>query len=512
MKCSNCGKSIKRGAQFCTNCGAPVAKTAPAAEPEATPATPPAAAPAAEPSAPAAVLQPKRRSKKKIVLLIVCIVLALAVIVAGVFFALHLLNPVNRVMSALESGDYTKAATLYTGKVEDDRDKRNTLNTQVQMYLAECDQASMSEQLSYEQYISIINGIRSLDLRDMDDMLDTVTQNAEERNQAHAAYQTAESFYASQDYASAISYYGQVLGDAVHYEDAQNKYAECVTAYRQQVLDSADEQVSHGDYPGALATLDEALKLLSDDADLTAKRNTLAAKQRELGIEQAYAEANAMYELNDLRGAIRYLKNALTQYDDESLQQLLNTCVDKLTEQMKTEAEQAFQNGEWSDAVEVIQSYSSALGDTQAYSDQLDYYSNLRAVPLSQLDTFSGEWSVTGPLDDLLGNAYQDGLAMYVHYTETVEYHLNGEYTSLAGTLTNKGGYLDVRERRGYFKFYADDTLVYTSPVIDDKTEPIPFELSLSGVKFLKIEIINDLAYGTNIDALMIADAQLNKY
>ncbi len=507
MKCTKCGKPIKRGAQFCTNCGAPVTKAAaPAAEPEA--ASPVAAPPTA---APAAVRQKKPHSRKKVVLLIVCIVLALAVIGAGVFFALRLLNPVSRVMSALESGDYTKALSIYEDKVEGDREKDSTLSEDVVAYLEKCQDDFLNERMSYEQFTGVINGIRSLALNKLSSKLDDAADYADMLNQSRIAYQTAEDFYGKQDYGSAIGYYNQVNYQDTYYDDAQSKCAECVTNYRQQVLDSADEQVSHGDYPGALATLDEALKVLSDDADLTAKRNTLAAKQRELGIEQAYAEANAMYELADLRGAIRYLKNALVQYDDESLRQLLNTCVDKLTERMKTEAEQAFQNGEWSDAVEVIQSYSSALGDTQAYSDLLNYYSNLSPVPLSQLDTFSGEWDYTGPRNDLLGNAYQDGLAKFTTFTETVEYHLNGEYTSLTGTLTNRGGYFDVNVRRGYFKFYADDALIYTSPVIDDKTEPIPFELSLSGVRFLKIEIIND-AGGLNPDVLMIADAQLNKY
>ena len=510
MKCTKCGKPIKRGAQFCTNCGAPVTKAAaPAAEPEA-------ASPVAAPStaAPAAVRQKKPHSRKKVVLLIVCIVLALAVIGAGVFFVLRLLNPVSRVMSALESGDYTKALSIYEDKVEGDREKDSTLSEDVVAYLEKCQDDFLNERMSYEQFTGVINGIRSLALNKLSSKLDDAAEYADMLNQSRIAYQTAEDFYGKQDYGSAIGYYNQVNYQDTYYDDAQSKCAECITNYRQQVLDSADEQVSHGDYPGALATLDEALKVLSDDADLTAKRNTLAAKQRELGIEQAYAEANAMYELADLRGAIRYLKNALVQYDDESLRQLLNTCVDKLTERMKTEAEQAFQNGEWSDAVEVIQSYSSALGDTQAYSDLLNYYSNLSPVPLSQLDPFSGSWDRNGPQLDFLGNSYQNGCikSVWSDSKPSIEYHLNGEYTSMSGVVVIADCDKGSTDQTGHIEIYGDDNLLFSSSVLTIKSNPEQFNISLSGVNFLKIVIRSDTYINYFSTDLMLGDTILNKY
>ena len=195
MKCTKCGKPIKRGAQFCTNCGAPVTKAAaPAAEPEA--ASPVAAPPTA---APAAVRQKKPHSRKKVVLLIVCIVLALAVIGAGVFFVLRLLNPVSRVMSALESGDYTKALSIYEDKVEGDREKDSTLSEDVVAYLEKCQDDFLNERMSYEQFTGVINGIRSLALNKLSSKLDDAAEYADMLNQSRIAYQTAESFYEKQD-------------------------------------------------------------------------------------------------------------------------------------------------------------------------------------------------------------------------------------------------------------------------------------------------------------------------
>lgn len=221
-----------------------------------------------------------------------------------------------------------------------------------------------------------------------------------------------------------------------------------------------------------------------------------------------------MYEGADLRGAIRYLKNALVQYDDESLRQLLNTCVDKLTERMKTEAEQAFQNGEWSDAVEVIQSYSSALGDTQAYSDLLNYYSNLSPVPLSQLDPFSGSWDRNGPQLDFLGNSYQNGCikSVWSDSKPSIEYHLNGEYTSMSGVVVIADCDKGSTDQTGHIEIYGDDNLLFSSSVLTIKSNPEQFNISLSGVNFLKIVIRSDTYINYFSTDLMLGDTILNKY
>lgn len=514
MKCTKCGKPIKRGAQFCTNCGAPVTKAAaPAAEPEA--ASPVAAPPTA---APAAVRQKKPHSRKKVVLLIVCIVLALAVIGAGVFFVLRLLNPVSRVMSALESGDYTKALSIYEDKVEGDREKDSTLSEDVVAYLEKCQDDFLNERMSYEQFTGVINGIRSLALNKLSSKLDDAAEYADMLNQSRIAYQTAEDFYGKQDYGSAIGYYNQVNYQDTYYDDAQSKCAECITNYRQQVLDSADEQVANGDYTGALASLKSGLDILTDDPDLTAKYSSIETEQRNQAVQTALTHAKELYDGGDLKNAIKYLNTQLDAYDDAALRQLYDSYMDELIAAVKVEADQAFQNGEYIDAVAVVNSYSDLIASSSAYDELIEYYYGFMPVPLSQLDPFSGSWEdEKSTASDCLGNRYTDALIGRGHWTSngrggtTVEYYIAQEYTSLSGMLAfyNDGGNSDYPL---HLEIYGDDRLIYTSPTITRKTESVDFNVSVVGVKYLKLCVVIENDGTWNYDDLIIGSARLNKY
>ena len=501
MKCTKCGKPIKRGAQFCTNCGAPVTK---AASPVAAPPT----------AAPAAVRQKKPHSRKKVVLLIVCIVLALAVIGAGVFFVLRLLNPVSRVMSALESGDYTKALSIYEDKVEGDREKDSTLSEDVVAYLEKCQDDFLNERMSYEQFTGVINGIRSLALNKLSSKLDAAAEYADMLNQSRIAYQTAESFYEKQDYGSAIGYYNQVNYQDTYYDDAQSKCAECVTNYRQQVLDSADQQVANGDYTGALASLKSGLDILTDDPDLTAKYNSIKTEQTNQAVQAILTQGKEQHDRGDLKGAIKTLWNGIGEYNDEGLQQLCDSYVEECKAVMTSEAEQAFANGGYSAAVTAIEEYNDTLQNTAEYYDLLDYYRNLAPVSLGQLETFSGSWDRNGPQLDFLGNSYQNGCikSVWSGSKPSIEYHLNGEYTSMSGVVVIADCDKGSTDQTGHIEIYGDDNLLFSSSVLTIKSNPEQFNISLSGVNFLKIVIRSDTYINYFSTDLMLGDTILNKY
>ena len=476
--------------QFCTNCGASIE----------------------QPSASA--VQAKTGAKKKGVVITLCIVLALAVIGAGVFFVLRLLNPVSRVMSALESGDYTKALSIYEDKVEGDRKKDSTLSEDVVAYLEKCQNDFLNETMSYEQFTGVIEGIRSLAISKLDSKLDAAAEYADMLNQSRIAYQTAESFYEKQDYGSAIGYYNQVNYQDTYYDDAQSKCAECVTNYRQQVLDSAEEQIAKADYTGALATLKSGLDVLKDDASLMAKYNDVTSAQKDLAIQELINQAKQQHESGDLKGAIKTLASGQSKYEDEGIKQLYSSYVEECKAVMTSEAEQAFANGGYSAAVTAIEKYNDTLQNTAEYYDLLDYYRNLAPVSLGQLETFSGSWDRNGPQLDFLGNSYQNGCikSVWSGSKPSIEYHLNGEYTSMSGVVVIADCDKGSTDQTGHIEIYGDDNLLFSSSVLTIKSNPEQFNISLSGVNFLKIVIRSDTYINYFSTDLMLGDTILNKY
>ncbi len=80
-------------------------------------------------------------------------------------------------------------------------------------------------------------------------------------------------------------------------------------------------------------------------------------------------------------------------------------------------------------------------------------------------------------------------------YTAFAEYKVDGEYSSMVGTIAT---YTTAKpDSVGYVQVYADDVLIYTSAEINGKSDPIPFEVDLTDVKYIKIVVVleNDGSY-----------------
>ena len=69
------------------------------------------------------------------------------------------------------------------------------------------------------------------------------------------------------------------------------------------------------------------------------------------------------------------------------------------------------------------------------------------------------------------------------------EWYLNGKYNHISGVLafSDKDNMSTDYNYCGIIQIYADDNLIYTSPEINYKTEPIIFDMDISGAKILKI-------------------------
>lgn len=181
---------------------------------------------------------------------------------------------------------------------------------------------------------------------------------------------------------------------------------------------------------------------------------------------------------------------------------------------MTSEAEQAFANGGYSAAVTAIEEYNDTLQNTAEYYDLLDYYRNLAPVSLGQLETFSGSWDRNGPQLDFLGNSYQNGCikSVWSGSKPSIEYHLNGEYTSMSGVVVIADCDKGSTDQTGHIEIYGDDNLLFSSSVLTIKSNPEQFNISLSGVNFLKIVIRSDTYINYFSTDLMLGDTILNKY
>lgn len=481
MKCPYCGTKLTAGSGFCGVCGAPIQKKA----------------------------KKNRVSAKVIVIPILSVLILSALVVAGVYLKTHTFNPVNNAITAIESGDFDTAAEIYDEKISGDSDKRKKLADEVVTYLNTCQENFLNESMDYNQICTVIDGITALDLRGTADTLETLTAFVEEINTSRTAYKTAEEFYTKQDYGSALGYYSQVSYNDTYYDDAQTKYTECVSTYREQVLSDAETAANGGDYATALTKLKDGLAILPDDSELNAKYEVYTAGEKDQSIQTQLDLAKSYYSSGDYVNALDTLKSLLRSNDSSEAQQLYDTYLQEYANSAVAAADAAFATGGYSAAVSTLEGYDSVLKESDTYTEKLSYYRSLAPDLLSQQEKFGGnDWYGNGSTTDSLGNNYTDALVFNGGLkNREIEYYINGKYTSVSGVLAMDHS---ARENAsGYIAIYGDDVLLYTSPEITRKTEAFSFNVSMSGVKYLKIQFVRTMDDYANI---LLADVTLNKY
>lgn len=139
--------------------------------------------------------------------------------------------------------------------------------------------------------------------------------------------------------------------------------------------------------------------------------------------------------------------------------------------------------------------YSVIAGTTGGGSKSSD------RVSLASLEHFNGKPNWTTGGEDCLGNSFGTSLLLEAKKLNTknpsiysttppLEYYLNGEYGQIKGILAfNKKN--SKNRTPLMMQIYADDELVYESEGIDEKTEPISFDVDVEYAQYIKILVTN---------------------
>ena len=117
--------------------------------------------------------------------------------------------------------------------------------------------------------------------------------------------------------------------------------------------------------------------------------------------------------------------------------------------------------------------------------------SSTPAVMLADMECFYEEdygFSRGRSIKDNRGNSYHDAVRLFggLSGDETAEeYKINGKYRKMKGKLTLES---KTARKSSWIKIYGDGKLLYTSPDVKGGSEPVDFEVDLTGVLTLRIE------------------------
>ncbi|MBQ8250023.1 MAG: NPCBM/NEW2 domain-containing protein [Clostridia bacterium] len=127
--------------------------------------------------------------------------------------------------------------------------------------------------------------------------------------------------------------------------------------------------------------------------------------------------------------------------------------------------------------------YTVYLGDMDG---KLEY----PTVELRDLESIADEHSIDTEPEDNYGTRYT--YALKGHPNQTYEYLVNMKYSKLKGVL-----YVNADTSSIYtstFEIIADGRRIYTSPVLDKTSRPIPLDINITGYNDIKIVFKGDMS------------------
>ena len=303
--------------------------------------------------------------------------------------------------------------------------------------------------------------------------LDDVLQAQEEAEAARAQAEEeakiadmlsyADEYYDSGWYTDAYDEYNYILEQYPDSEEAAEGAEKSLNAYRDSLLDTAQNYLDNQDYDSARSTINNGLNgYLSNDSELLAFLDTID----DTYVDDIIDEANDMADANNWDGALALLE----------------------------EAENTYSSDEFTSTYEALK---EAMPITLA---------NVTMVSSDKVST------LTGVVTDRYGNIY-DGAVKYDtsdYDTAFGLYNLNKKYSTFTGTMFVSK---DSRNDRSItVSIYADETLMkqYYYEDITEETAPIEFSIDVTNVSTLRIECVDE--NGTwNTSELLFGDTSFVK-
>lgn len=244
-------------------------------------------------------------------------------------------------------------------------------------------------------------------------------------------------------YGEAIPKYEAVIEDDPNYADAQTRITTCIDTIKTTATQSADQSIKDKDYKAAIDTLNEAISILADDADLKSK-----------------------------------LENTELLYVADTKQ--------KVSDYLKKSKGKA--------AVDLINEFETVMEITEDMDIMLPTSTKDLNI-INKSNSFGYKTDGT----DTFGNNYNGNIIFWLWKDCYVEYNvIDADYLYLTFSLSPYKHY-DAK-RKSIIKVYSDNEIIWASDTITRKSEPVDVCISLpKNCKYIKFVSTSDDLYNSDI-------------
>lgn len=275
---------------------------------------------------------------------------------------------------------------------------------------------------------------------------------------------------------------------------------------REKAIAGAERAAAGGDYESAIRQLTEALTIVGDDEELSARYAALCGEYK------LYLVSNTetIYGTEGYSAVEKMIRSARRVMGDEgALMDVMEFYRDKYVEDTIFRAEETFTSDGYDAALAVLTEGVSVLGQDAELSKAIDAYrTNKRPVALSGLSYYlregKGAFYHKDSAKDIFGNEHSDVIYVGGGFSSTTcyasqTYRIDKKYGRFTGTvfLCDCG---KNTEYAGTIKIYGDGELIYSLTDIGKGFETVSFDLDISQVTDLTIYLNDPDFYGCGGD------------
>ena len=244
MYCNKCGNEIPDGSVFCNKCGSKIIT-----------------------GANEDVFSRLKKLNSKLLVFGLAGVLIIGVIIAIVIF---FNNPISKFKGAIKDNKYIEASKIYNEKIKGNTSNENEIISFLKSKIENIKKDFSENKLEYNAAISQLDTIEKTGL-----VLSEVSSAKSEinsLNDSRTAFKKGKEFLNSKIYKEALSELKKVIKEDENYDKAQELISSSIKDYKTVILGEAETAANSNDYDKALTLLNEALILIPNDSDISAKK------------------------------------------------------------------------------------------------------------------------------------------------------------------------------------------------------------------------------------------------
>lgn len=445
--------------------------------------------------------------KKKILTFLIIFLVVIALGTGG--FLTWYIQPNQRIMRAIDKGDYQNAYEIYNSSEGLDNTKiTKRINNKIQ----NIEEEFRLNNMEYAEANHRLDEIGLMKIDEIQTCIQETKQNIELLYESRINFATAQNFEELNDYKNAIVCYRNVIPDDINYSTAQTKLKVLETSYVKQIMNEVEAHRNNGEYEKAIEELEIALGIVPDNQDLLTLQNICTVEYKEICGQQVIADAQQKYSSGEYQEAFKLLEDYLKDGSEDK--KAVDTYKDYIVQYANKLAEQR----QYDEAISVVKRAAKYVPNDTTLSGLITDITNRKPVNIATLKIFNnGSWFNWNEKEraDVFGNDYSN-VANYVVVRGTqakvnkgAEYYINKQYKSISGKVVPHSSIHD--ETEACIKIWSDDVVVYTSPTIGIKTQPFEFEANIEGAEYIKIEIETVKECPMTPPTIMLFDVFLNK-